>query len=212
VSKVYIVRHGESVWNLEQRLQGGQDPALSEAGYRQAARVAEVLEGLGVAAVYSSPLRRAAETARIIAGALRVPVHLHADLREIGMGAWEGMPFRDLLARDGEAYRAWIAAPADCLPPEGEPMAAFADRVMAALGEVREKYPRNDAVVVTHGVVARVLVARTLGLDLNLIYRMRVSNCSVSCLTFGGDFPRVGLLNQVGHLETRIGEDPHTPV
>jgi len=212
VSKVYIVRHGESVWNLEQRLQGGQDPALSEAGYRQAARVAEVLEGLGVAAVYSSPLRRAAETARIIAGALRVPVHLHADLREIGMGAWEGMPFRDLLARDGEAYRAWIAAPADCLPPEGEPMAAFADRVMAALGEVREKYPRNDAVVVTHGVVARVLVARTLGLDLNLIYRMRVSNCSVSCLTFGGDFPRVGLLNQVGHLQTRIGEDPHTLV
>ncbi|MGH7409379.1 MAG: histidine phosphatase family protein [Candidatus Methylomirabilales bacterium] len=212
MSKVYIVRHGESVWNLEQRLQGGRDPALSEAGYRQAARVAEVLEGLGVAAVYSSPLRRAAETARIIAGALRVPLHLHADLREIGMGSWEGMPFRDLLARDGEAYRAWIAAPADCLPPGGEPMAAFADRVMAALGEVREKYPRNDAVVVTHGVVARVLVARTLGLALNQIYRLRVSNCSVSCLTFGGDFPRVGLLNQVGHLETRIGEDPHTLV
>ena len=212
MSKVYIVRHGESVWNLEQRLQGGQDPALSEAGYRQAARVAKVLEGLPVAAVYSSPLRRAAETARIIAGALRVPLHLHADLREIGMGAWEGMPFRDLLARDGEAYRAWIAAPADCLPPGGEPMTAFADRVMAALGEVREKYPRNDAVVVTHGVVARVLVARTLGLDLNRIYRLRVKNCSVSCLTFGGDFPRVGLLNQVGHLKTRIGEDPHTLV
>ena len=59
MSKVYIVRHGESVWNLEHRLQGGQDPALSEVGYRQAARVAEALEGLGVAAVYSSPLRRA---------------------------------------------------------------------------------------------------------------------------------------------------------
>lgn len=212
MSKVYIVRHGESVWNLEHRLQGGRDPALSEVGYRQAARVAEALEGLGVAAVYSSPLRRASETARVIADALRVPLNLHGDLREISLGAWEGVPFRDLLARDGEAYRAWIAAPADCPPPGGEPLAVFADRVMAALAEVREKYPREDTVLVTHGVVARVLLARTLGLDLNRIYRMRVSNCSVSCLSFDGDFPRVGLLNQVGHLETRIGEDPHTLV
>lgn len=212
MSKVYIVRHGESVWNLEHRLQGGQDPALSDAGYRQAGRVAEVLEGLGVAAVYSSPLRRAAETARVVAGALRVPLHLHADLREICMGAWEGVPYRELLARNGEAYRAWIAAPADRCPPDGEPMAVFAERVRAALEEVREKYPGEDTVLVTHGVVARVLVARTLGLDLNQIYRMRVSNCSISCLTFEGDFPRVGLLNQVGHLETRMGEDPHTLV
>jgi broad specificity phosphatase PhoE len=83
---------------------------------------------------------------------------------------------------------------------------------MAALAEVREKYPREDTVLVTHGVVARVLVARTIGLDLNHIYRMRVSNCSLSCLSFDGDFPRVGLLNQVGHLDTRIGEAPHTMV
>lgn len=212
MSKVYIVRHGESVWNLEQRLQGGQDPALSDAGYRQAARVARALEGLGVAAVYSSPLRRASETARVIAEALRVPLRMHGDLREIGMGEWEGLPYPELLGRHGEAYRAWIAAPADCPPPGGEPLAVFADRVMAALTEVREKYPREDTVLVTHGVVARVLLARTLGLDLNRIYRMRVSNCSVSCLSFDGDFPRVGLLNQVGHLETRIGEDPHTLV
>jgi len=91
-------------------------------------------------------------------------------------------------------------------------MAAFAGRVMAVLEEVREKHSREDTVLVTHGVVARVLVARTLGLDLNHIYRMRVSNCSLSCLTFDGDFPRVGLLNQVGHLGTQIGEDPHTLV
>ncbi|MBI3002708.1 MAG: histidine phosphatase family protein [candidate division NC10 bacterium] len=212
MSKVYIVRHGESVWNLEQRLQGGQDPALSDAGYRQAARVAQALEGLRVAAVYSSPLRRASETARVIADALRVPLRVHGDLREIGMGEWEGLPYPELLGRHGEAYRAWIAAPADRVPPGGEPMAAFADRVKAVLGEVREKYPEEDTVLVTHGVVARVLVARTIGLDLNHIYRMRVSNCSLSCLTFEGDFPRVGLLNQVGHLDTRIGEDPYTMV
>ena len=212
MSKVYIVRHGESLWNLEQRLQGGQDPALSDAGYQQAARVAEALEGRGVAAVYSSPLRRASETGRIIAGALRVPLHVHADLREMSLGAWEGMPLRDLLAREEKTYRAWLAAPADSSPPGGEPMAAFADRVTAALREVREKYPRDDTVLVTHGVVARVLLGRTLGLDLNQIYRMRVSNGSVSCLVFDGDFPRVTLLNQVGHLKTRIGEDPHTPV
>lgn len=212
MSKVYIVRHGESLWNLEHRLQGGQDPALSETGYGQAARVAEALEGLGVAAVYSSPLRRASETARIIAGALRVPLHVHADLREMSLGAWEGMPLRDLLAREETTYLAWLAAPADCSPPGGEPMGAFAERVMAALTEVREKYAQQNTVLVTHGVVARVLVARTLGLDLNQIYRMRLSNGSVSCLIFDGDFPRVTLLNQVRHLTTRVGEDPHTLV
>lgn len=212
MSKVYIVRHGESVWNVEQRLQGGLDPALSEAGYWQAARVARALEGLGVAAVYSSPLRRARETAQVIADALGVPLRVHGDLREIGMGEWEGLPFHELLDRHGEAYRAWIAAPADRVPPGGEPMAAFVDRVMTVLEEVREKNSADDTVLVTHGVVARVLVARTLGLDLNHIYRMRVSNCSLSCLIFDGDFPRVGLLNQVGHLDTRIGDDPYTMV
>lgn len=212
MSKVYIVRHGESLWNLEHRLQGGQDPALSEGGYWQAARVAEALMGLGLAAVYSSPLRRASDTARVIAGALGVPLHVHADLREMSLGAWEGMPLRDLLAREEKAYRAWLAAPADCSPPGGERMGAFAERVMAALSEIREKYSGQDTALVTHGVVARVLVAHTLGLDLNQIYRIRVSNGSISCLIFDGDFPRVTLLNQVKHLTTRIGEDPHTLV
>ena len=117
--KLYIIRHGQTDWNVAGRIQGRQDIPLNAQGRLQARALAEGMSERPVTAVYSSPQIRALETAKAIAEPLKLTVELLPQLMEISYGTWEGRTVQDILATDGERYDAWRRHPAGVAPPAG---------------------------------------------------------------------------------------------
>jgi probable phosphoglycerate mutase len=158
---IFILRHGETEWNREGRMQGHLDSPLTDLGRAQAAHQGEILRRIlpdGAVAV-TSDSGRSVETARIALDGLGLPLSQDARLREIGLGDWQGLTLREIEARWG-----WLMAERDPLDwkfdaPGGEDRAALEARVAAFLRGLR-----GPAVIVTHGLTSRMLRCLALGL------------------------------------------------
>ena len=212
MAKVIFVRHGESVWNEGRRFQGQSDPELSPRGQAQAARVAERLRGdidrrAGpgrrggpLAALYTSPLRRAAATAEIIGRALGLAPRVEADLQEMALGEWEGQTPAEIRERWGDAYPRWQRDPVGNEPPGGEPMPGFGARVVAAVGRLRAAHGGEDLVIVSHGGAIRAYLCSILGLGLSGLFRFALENASLTEILLDGLGDRLILLNDTSHL------------
>jgi len=199
---IYLIRHGESIWNAQGRVQGWSDPRLSRAGLAQGEAVARRLAALPLARLYTSPLRRAAQTARVIAEASETSARPVAEFREIGLGVWEGMPVWSLRRRYPTLYETWLRTPSKAQIPQGEGIARFRRRVAAAFRMVLEETPAGaTAVIVTHGGVIRVIVAAVLGIPFDLLTRgISLGNASVTRLTRTRGRLAVAVLNDTSHL------------
>jgi broad specificity phosphatase PhoE len=196
--KLVLARHAESAWNAERRFQGRTDVGLSDAGLAQAAALARAVARRRVGAVYSSPLRRARETAEIVAKERGLTVTLVDDLRELSLGAWEGRTVDDVLAMEADAYRNWRERPYDCPPPEGEHIADVARRVLPVMELIVSSHADGqEALVVSHGGVISVYLCHLLGLSPNALWQLAIGNASLSVV----DPPRVLTLNDTVHLE-----------
>ena len=196
--KLVLARHAESAWNAERRFQGRTDVGLSDAGLAQAAALARAVARRRVGAVYSSPLRRARETAEIVAKERGLTVTLVDDLRELSLGAWEGRTVDDVLAMEADAYRNWRERPYDCPPPEGEHIADVARRVLPVMELIVSSHADGqEALVVSHGGVISVYLCHLLGLSPNALWQLAIGNASLSVV----DPPRVLSLNDTAHLE-----------
>jgi broad specificity phosphatase PhoE len=165
VTTLLLVRHGETDWNAEGRLQGHTDRPLNDYGRRQAKDLAERLAGEGADAIYASDLARAKETAEIVGERLGLTVVIDSDLREKNWGNWEG------LTGDERVHVEF----------EGESTEDHRERVMRAVRRIAERHPGQRVVVVTHGGSLRRIQAA-----LNGVADPVIDNCAVwSC-----EFPR----------------------
>ena len=173
MTTLLLVRHGETDWNADGRLQGHTDRPLSEFGRLQAQRLAEELEGEQLEAIYSSDLARARETAEIVSERLGLPVELNPDLREKDWGNWEGL----------------IAVERDRVEFVGESTEAHQERMLRALRRISERHPGDRRVlVVTHGGSMRRVQTAAMGMALPV-----VENCgSWACAYEDGSFRAVG--------------------
>ena len=190
----YLVRHGETEWNAQERVQGQTDIPLSGVGRGQAARTAERLAGHGFGAVYASDLHRAQETAQIIVSRLPEPgpeVRLRPSLREIAYGVLEGErrnstgTYHDL----------------DMKPEGGESFRELLDRLGGFARELEASHPDEDALVVSHGGALRALAVGLLGLPQDAFWRMRgLLPASVSVIRHEDGFSTLTAWNDVGHL------------
>jgi alpha-ribazole phosphatase len=206
VARFLLIRHGESVWNGERRIQGHRDPPLSALGRRQADRLVAALPAhltSAVAAVWTSPLRRAAETAARIGQAFGLPVVPDPDLREMSLGAWEGMTRAEIEAGFPGVYARWLDDPLAGRPDGGEELSAFAARAAGALERMRTAYPGRDLIVVSHGGVIKSLLCAILGLDVRRLFRIRQDNSALNIVELAGARQQVVLLNDTCHL--RLG-------
>ena len=195
--RLLLARHGESVWNAERRFQGRTDIPLSARGRAQAEALARGLRGYRVRAADVSPYRRAVETAEIALRDSGVSQTVLPDLRELSLGQWEGCTVDDVRARDGDPYRAWLRAPHDCPPPDGEPLPDVHARVQAAVDRIAAAHPKGDDVlIVAHGGVISVYACYLLGCSFNDLWRLRVDNASLTVVRP----PRLVSLNDTGHL------------
>jgi broad specificity phosphatase PhoE len=182
MTRVLLIRHGETSWNRERRWQGHADPPLSEDGIRQSARLAAHLrtKRIPIATVYSSDLRRASSTARQLASALEVDLVCDPAWREIDVGLWTGLSREEIKERFGEDWKK-IAKGADLPRGGGETFALFSTRVLGALTALTDRHPRESVAVVTHGGVVRALLLHVLGLPWTRMREVEaVGNTAVS--------------------------------
>jgi len=179
----YLIRHGETEWNAENRMCGRSDIPLSEAGRRQAEALAKRLKLIPLAAVYSSPLKRALETAQLISEVTGLQPVLDDRLVELDYGEWEGKSLADILRNDPETYRAWDADPAQIAPPGGESGLAAQQRIVSFLDFLAAKHPQGHALVVFHKTVCRLAICHVLGMSASE-YRRRLilSNAALSII------------------------------
>ena len=178
--QVYLVRHGETQWNAQRRIQGQSDSALTEKGERQAEQVAERVKTLGITHVIASDLGRTRRTAEIIAHACGVDVTLDARLRELDMGVLERRNL-DTLSEEEESWRRQLVnGTADGRIPEGESMLEMSERMHAALNACLDLPVGSRPLLVSHGMALGCLVSTILGLPAWAERRLRLRNCSIS--------------------------------
>ena len=205
--RLLLARHGQSTWNAERRFQGATDIALSALGRAQAAALGEALAGYRVTAAYASPYRRARETAEIALAGGGVPLSTMDELRELSLGDWEGCTVDEVSGREGDPYRAWLLAPHDCPPPNGEPLDAVYRRVQSAVERISAAHGEDeDVLVVAHGGVISVYACVLLGCSFNSLWRLRVDNASLTVVKP----PRLVSLNDTAHLTGPLAPAPVT--
>lgn len=205
--RLILVRHGESEWNRIGRYQGQQDAPLSELGLRQAEALAHRLQNEQLDAIYTSPLQRARRTAEAI-GRFHPSLPLHQDpaLMEIDHGEWEGLYAVEVRERYGDLLDEWRSFPTRCQMPKGESFSNILKRTLDFRERVCRELSGDASVVVsTHDVVVKILIADALGMHMDRINRLWITNASVSVIEYTDDLPFLVSLSEachLGHLET----------
>jgi broad specificity phosphatase PhoE len=196
-----LVRHGQSEWNREGRIQGDTDCALSELGRRQAALLRGRLETERLDAAFASTATRALDTGRI-ALAHRFEIEAKDTLREINLGAWEGELVADLKRRFPRDTELWFTRPSRVAIDGAETLRSFRRRVTGELNGILEAADEDASVVVfAHGGVICSYLTGLLQLRLDDLWRFKIQNASITKVIFPVSRPRIAVLNDTSHLD-----------
>jgi len=218
-TRVIFVRHGESSYNVERRVQGFLDEStLTEKGREMARQVGVALKDLAFDAAYTSPLRRAKDTAEIILSELRQPPTLQIDpsLKEINLALWEGLLFTEVEEKYPDQYQQWHTAPHELrMPIVGEdgkltdyyPVPTLYERAKQFWQTVLPQHANQTILIVGHSGINRALISTAIGLEADTYQVVNQANCAISVLNFAGGFGspvQIESLNQTAHLGAPI--------
>jgi broad specificity phosphatase PhoE len=171
VTLAYLARHGESDWNVANRFQGVIDRPLTEHGRKQAQELAEELAGKALDAVYTSPLRRALDTAAVVAARLGVEPVVDAGLREIDVGGWAGLSRAEVESRFPEAFDRWLGGGDGW--EGGETYGQMSARVLATVERIACAHTGGRVLLVSHGGPIRAVHAAAAGMDVHEYRRIQ---------------------------------------
>lgn len=207
--RIFLIRHGETLWNAQMKFQGHADVPLSDKGLEQARALAGRLLSRNISTIYSSDLGRAVETARQIADSRGLPVITRPTLREMNFGEWEGLTFAEIGERYGDLLKQWWQKPLALRPPGGEGLSDLIARVIPALREIVEEHPDQQVAVVCHGGPIRSIIATILNMDMNKYWKIRQDNACLNIVDFAEwDGGVVSLLNDRSHLPDDLEVPP----
>jgi len=195
-----VVRHAETAWNREKRMQGTTDTPLSDVGRVQAQALARRLAGEAFAALYSSDLSRARDTAHAIAQHSGRELVLEARLRERAFGVFEGLIADEIRARFPQEYARFASRDPDYEVPGGESARGFTERCLGCLAEIAGRHAGEDIVVVTHGLVLDSLYRAAHGLDHGVQRPVPLINASLNLFEYGSSSWRMVEWGDVSHL------------
>lgn len=208
---ILAIRHGETAWNREGRLQGHLDLPLNEMGERQARRLGEAMADQPLHAIYASDLARARVTAEHLAAAHQLPVHLDTRLRERSFGRYEGRLWAELEAEDPDAALRWRQRDPHFTPPGGESLTTFFGRCIDAVSTLASAHAGQTIAIVAHGGVMDCLYRAATRIDLQAPRSWTLGNASVNRLLHSPQgFSLVGW-NDDHHLQGLALDDPGVP-
>jgi len=203
--RLYLTRHGETDWNKIRRTQGRTDLPLNEKGRQQAQRLANRMKDKGICCVYTSPMSRAADTARAISEACGAKLVIDERLTERDFGPLEGVTFPELLKKYPKEMDVWMNDPYNHVQPGVEPIPQIIERIVSFLDDVKKNHTKNeDIMVVSHGTVAGLLLMYLMDIPMKKLHHMGMSNCCYTQIMLGdGLLPYNFLvtLNDISHLE-----------
>ena len=208
---LYLVRHGQTDYSLNNRFCGMIDPPLNAIGLAMAEALGARYAKEPWAGIWASPLLRARQTAQPTATGAGIEITVDDGLHEISYGEWEGRAEKEVEQSDAERFKAWSAHPGLVAPPGGESGAQIAVRALAAVERIRAKHASGKVLVVSHKATLRVLVCALLGVDVDL-FRVRIAQkvCAVSIIDFKPSGPLLQVLGDTSHLPDSLRTDEGT--
>ena len=195
-----VIRHGETAWNREKRMQGTTDTQLSDVGRAQARALGRRLEGRRFAALYTSDLARARDTARLIAEHTSRDFVTDPRLQERRFGIFEGLTAEEIIARYPEEHSRFASRDPDYAVPGGESARGFTERCIGCLAEIAGRHTGDEVVVVTHGLVLDSLYRAAHGLDHGARRPVPLINASLNVFGYDGSAWRLELWGDISHL------------
>jgi Fructose-2,6-bisphosphatase len=197
--QLILIRHGETLWNKEGRIQGTSDIELSTVGIKQARLLALSLKDQPIGAIHTSPLKRALQTAEIINEFHSKEIQIHQDLMEMDQGDFEGFSFKELMARQKDFLNKWIADPASVKMPNGESLAQLQERAWRALEKIISK--EENALVVAHNFTIAAILCRIRMISLSEFRSTCVGTASKTIVHLQNDGAFIEALNDRSHLQ-----------
>ena len=201
MTRIILVRHGETEWNREEHFRGHADVPLNEAGLNQAKRTGErVAAQWRPVAIYSSPLSRAVKTAEAVAWHFSLMVQVHPGLIDIDYGQWQGLTPGEAKERWPEAINAWYNAPHKALIPGGETLDELRRRAEETVKDLATRHEGDTIALVGHTVINRVIMLSVLGLRNDHFWRLRQDTCAINVFEVDEGVFTIVSLNDTCHL------------
>lgn len=197
---IYLIRHGQTDWNIQGRIQGRQDTTLNETGRRQAEQLAKGMDSRPISRIYCSTQKRAKETAIAIGQRQKVDVYVVEGLEEVDFGDWEGLTMEEIQDKYPEEYRRWMINPVDVAPPGGENQFEAMERAVKVLkGIIAET--KEDTAIVSHGATLAFIVGYLMS-DQDEETEIIVNNASVTTICYNPVTKDYGMIsmNDTSHL------------
>jgi broad specificity phosphatase PhoE len=183
--ELILTRHGETDWNVSEVFRGRADVGLNDVGMRQAELLAEYLGHEKIDFVYSSPLKRAVQTAEAIAARQGIKVSVVPNLIDFDFGEWQGLSVNEVRDRYPELYRDWLDTPEQVRMPGGESLHDVTARAMPFAEDAVMRCGEGRLVLVSHRVVSKVLICALLGLENSHFWNIRLDTCGVTRFSCG---------------------------
>ncbi len=202
MTRIILVRHGQTVWNKEARFRGQADVPLNDFGLRQAEITGRyVASRWPVVAVYASPLKRTMQTAEVIAAAQGLAAQPFDGLLDVNFGQWQGELSDEIARRYPEDFQRWLDAPHTLRFPDGETLDEVEVRVKTGLDEIVARHPDDAVALVSHTVANRVLLLSVIGLGNEHFWRLGQGTCAVNVFDVLDDGRVIiQLINDDSHL------------
>lgn len=197
----YIVRHGQTNWNILGKTQGHGNSDLTEQGIVQARELAEDITKYPIDYIYSSDLGRAIQTAEILGEKLNLEVQKTEGLREMGFGVWEGLLIDEIKKDYSDIYDIWRNDPHLVNIPKGETLQVIKERVDNFIEEINKKHENKHIIFVTHSITLRVMLLSFLGSGMENIYKIKQDNTALNRVEYRDYGPVVIKMNDTSHIK-----------
>lgn len=201
MTRIIIVRHGQTKWNVGQIFRGRVDVPLNKTGKKQVQSLAAALSPYKISAIYCSPLSRARETAEIVAKTHRLEPKISNLLLDISYGKWQGLSHKEVVKKWPKVYKLWHEAPHKIKFPEGESLAEVRKRVEKFLDKVVSEHRGKTVVAISHRVAIKVLLCAALGLDNSYFGKFKQNTASFSILECENGTFSLTCFNEICHLK-----------
>lgn len=204
MGKIYLIRHGETKWNREQRSQGYNDIELSDVGRLQAHALVKRLKNEDIDMVFSSSLKRAYETASLIAKDKGINVVKYKEFMEVGMGKWEGLTWNEIKERYPDVSSLWRQSPHLAKIPDAESLIKVRERSMGKLMEIINENTDKNILIASHGITIKTMICAIMGIDISNIHKIKQDNTAVNIFKYDKNGFEILLLNDAHHLNKEI--------